>query len=293
MSAAPAFRPRSEPIVEGEYLFTQRNYDQIADFLRETTGIALGDQKVALVYSRLTKRLRKLGIATFDEYCAMVESPEGAAERLEMMAALTTNVTRFFREPHHFEHFRSSVLPGLIRTARSGGRVRLWSAACSSGEEPYSLALTLLQDFPDAARHDVRILASDIDPNIVRRARAGVYSEEAISPVPASLRDRWMTRDQESGARSWAVNDEAKALIAFRELNLIGGWPMRGKFDVILCRNVVIYFEEATQATLWKRFGAILTPGGHLYVGHSERVDVDGFESCGLTVYSTRGGAGR
>ncbi|MBL8536669.1 MAG: protein-glutamate O-methyltransferase [Hyphomonadaceae bacterium] len=283
MSALPAPQRRSESIIEGEYAFTRRNFEQIATFLKEQSGIALNDAKAQLVYSRLAKRLRKLGIPDFDAYCEFINTPEGVGERNEMLAALTTNVTRFYREPHHFEHLERNLLPSLVEHARRGGRVRLWSAACSSGEEPYSIALTLLKVFPDAARHDVRILATDIDPNIVAKARLGVYRDDAVSPIPAALRDRWLTRDRDN--EQWRVNDEVRALIAFKELNLIGSWPMQGKFNVIFCRNVVIYFEEKTQAFLWNRFKTMLAPEGRLYIGHSERIDVDGYVSDGLTIY--------
>lgn len=278
--------PRARPLIEGEYAFTARNFEQIASYLKEETGIALTEAKATLVYSRLAKRIRKLGLASFDDYCAYVISPAGAGERTEMMAALTTNVTRFFREPHHFEHFRDRIGPRLVEAAKGGARVRMWSAACSSGEEPYSLALTLLDLCPEVSRYDVRILASDIDPNIVARAKAGHYREEAVSPVPPALRTRWMSRD---GDGLWSVRQEVRDLIVFKELNLIGEWPMRGQFDVIFCRNVVIYFEEATQAFLWNRFKNALTADGRLYIGHSERVDVPGYESDGLTIYKLTG----
>jgi chemotaxis protein methyltransferase CheR len=286
MSARPS--PRAQPLIEGDYAFTARNFAEIASFLKQETGIALTEAKATLVYSRLAKRIRKLGLASFDDYCAFVAGPAGAGERTEMMAALTTNVTRFFREPHHFDHFRDHVAPRLIEAAKGGARVRLWSAACSSGEEPYSLALTLLQICPDIARYDVRILASDIDPNIIAKAKAGRYREDAIAPVPAMLRTRWMSKDGAPDA-PWSPRQEVRDLIVFKELNLIGDWPMRGKFDVIFCRNVVIYFEEATQAFVWERFRQALTPEGRLYIGHSERVDVAGYESDGLTVYKLAG----
>ncbi len=283
-----AASPRSRTLIEGEYALTQRNFDEIASFLKEETGIALTEAKATLVYSRLAKRIRKLGLASFDEYCAFAVSPAGAGERTEMMAALTTNVTRFFREPHHFEHFRSGIGPQLIEAAKNGARVRLWSAACSSGEEPYSLALTLLGLCPDIARYDLRILASDIDPNIVAKAKAGRYREDAVSPIPPAIRTRWLSRDGERDGM-WTVQQEVRDLIVFKELNLIGDWPMRGRFDAIFCRNVVIYFEESTQAFLWNRFKNALTPEGRLYIGHSERVDVPGYESDGLTVYKLAG----
>jgi chemotaxis protein methyltransferase CheR len=208
-----------------------------------------------------------------------------------MIAALTTNVTRFFREPHHFDHLRQHVAPRIMHAARAGARVRLWSAACSSGEEPYSIALTLLDAIPDVVRCDVKILATDIDPNVLAKARAGVYRDDATSPIPSALRDRWMIRDREGAETMWRVCDEARAMISFKELNLIGAWPMQGRFDVIFCRNVVIYFEEATQIFLWDRFKNVLMRDGRLYIGHSERIDSSAFESDGLTIYKpTHGG---
>lgn len=147
------------------------------------------------------------------------------------------------------------------------------------------MGLTLLDTLPDAARYDVRILATDIDPNMVARARAGVYREDAVAPIPPAMRERWMKRQQDGQHVLWCVKDELRTLITFKELNLIGPWPMRGRFDVVFCRNVVIYFEEATQIALWNRFKEVLTPEGRLFIGHSERVDVPGFESAGLTIY--------
>lgn len=290
--AAPS-RRRADPLIEGDYLFTARNFEQIAETLRAHSGIALTEGKATLVYSRLAKRVRKLGLPDFDAYCALIETPEGAAERNEMLAALTTNVTRFFREPHHFEHLRRSMGPQLIEAAKSGARVRLWSAACSSGEEPYSIALTLLDICPEIARCDVRILATDIDPNIVARAKAGLYGEDAVAPIAQPMRERWLSVDRSGAEKMWRVKDEARALITFKELNLIGEWPMRGRFDVIFCRNVVIYFEEDTQAFLWRRFKDMLTPDGRLYIGHSERIDVPGYVSDGLTIYKLAQGGVR
>lgn len=284
MNAPAPVRRRSEPIHEGEYTLTRRNFEQIAATLRAESGIALVEAKATLVYSRLAKRLRKLGLGSFDEYCTFVETEEGAAERVEMLAALTTNVTRFFREPHHFDHLRQRLLPPLVEAARAGGRVRLWSSACSTGEEPYSMALTLLDLMPDAARYDVRILATDIDPKVVATARAGVYRNESVSPIPAGTRERWLTK-RRGAETAWVVKDEVKTLITFRELNLIGDWPMKGRFDAIFCRNVVIYFEEKTQMLIWTRFRDRLAPEGRLYIGHSERCDAPGYVSDGLTIY--------
>jgi chemotaxis protein methyltransferase CheR len=212
-----------------------------------------------------------------------------------MLAALTTNVTRFFREPHHFEHLKTQVLPPLLEKARAGERVRLWSAACSSGQEPYSIALTVLSLLPDAPRYDIKILASDIDPNMVAEGAAGVYGAAALEPVPAELRDRWFTPVAgKPGEKSWGASEALRSLIAFRELNLIGEWPMKGRFHAIFCRNVVIYFNDDTQAQVWSRFTPRMEPGGVLYIGHSERVSGPAaavLQPAGITTYRLKAGA--
>ena len=280
---------RQPPLVEGEFLFTTEDFLAIAQMLYDDAGIALAESKASLVYSRLAKRLRALGLENFREYCRLVGGSEGMSERQNMLAALTTNVTRYFREPHHFEHLKSKVLPDLVARARARGRVRIWSAGCSTGQEPYTIALTILDAMPDALQHDVRILATDIDPNVIATGRAAVYSDEAVQPVPAALRERWMVRVKDGGRDAWGAGEEMRRLVSFRELNLMGNWPMKGKFDVIFCRNVVIYFDEPTQARIWSRFGPLLNPGGRLYVGHSERVtDMARFETDGLTTYRVR-----
>lgn len=280
-------------LVEGEYAFTGEDFERIASILYDTAGIALPDSKATLVYSRLAKRLRALGLESFHQYCALVASVEGIDERQKMLAALTTNVTRFYREPHHFTHVAEHVIAPMAEAARKGAPLRFWSAGCSTGQEPYSLALTVLSVIPEAPTLDIRILATDIDPNVIATARAGVYSDDLVDPIPAPLRSRWLERDP-GDRKLWSVGDAARSLVRFNELNLMGEWPMRGKFQVIFCRNVVIYFDEPTQERMWARFASLLTPGGRLYVGHSERVGYTGspFESDGLTSYRLgRGGA--
>jgi chemotaxis protein methyltransferase CheR len=289
MTTAADSRSGAAGLVEGEFPFTTEDFRKIAQILHSYAGIALADGKAALVYSRLAKRLRSLGLRSFREYCALIEGAEGLDERQTMMAALTTNVTRYFREPHHFDHLRDVVLPPLVERARKGGRVRLWSAACSNGQEPYSMAITVLSALPEAANLDVKILATDIDPNMVAEGKAGIYREEAVAPVPLDLRRRWFKKAPVEG--SWEVADELRALVSFRELNLIGDWPMKGKFDAIFCRNVVIYFDEPTQERIWSRFAPMLEPRGTLYIGHSERVTgaaTSVFETTGLTTYTLR-----
>ncbi|MBF0665790.1 MAG: protein-glutamate O-methyltransferase [Brevundimonas sp.] len=275
-------------LVEGEFVFTAEDFRHIAEILHSHAGIALNEGKAALVYSRLAKRLRALGLRSFREYCALIQGVEGVDERQSMTAALTTNVTRFYREPHHFDHLRDEVMPVLAERARAGGRVRLWSAACSNGQEPYSMAMTVLSVLPEAAELDVRILATDIDPNMVAEGAAGVYSEEALAPAPVLLRQRYFEKAPIQGRDRLSANATLRRLVTFKELNLIGDWPMRGKFDVIFCRNVVIYFDDATQERVWSRFTPLMTPGAMLYIGHSERVSGPAtarLRTSGLTAY--------
>ena len=278
MSLNPHIGERPEPArkqIEAEVILSPNEFRKIASILYEESGIYLQESKSALVQSRLAKRLRMLGLRSFRDYCALLAGADGVNERTKMIGALTTNVTKFFREPHHFEHLAKKVMPPLIESARRGGRVRVWSAGCSSGQEPSSLALTILSTMPDAAIHDVRVLASDIDADMVDAGRRGVYSETALAGVPGDILERWFTPvgpRKGKRAESWSVGEELRQIVAFRELNLNGEWPMRGKFHAIFCRNVVIYFEEKTQATLWSRFEQQLTRDGVLYVGHSERV---------------------
>jgi chemotaxis protein methyltransferase CheR len=287
----PAASERSmndRTIVPGEYVLRHADFARIAALLHAEAGIYLPESKATLVYSRLGKRLRALGLESFRDYCALIDSDSGADERQLMLAALTTNVTRFFREPHHFEHLKTKVLPPLLKKAERGGRVRVWSAACSKGHEPYSIAMTILSLMPNAASLDVKILATDIDINVLAHARAGMYDEEARKDIPKPYFDRWCKPVARGERGAWEIGNELRNLISFRELNLIGTWPMKGKFDAILCRNVVIYFDEPTQEKIWNRFVTYLEPESYLYIGHSERVTgsaIPFFAPEGVTTY--------
>jgi chemotaxis protein methyltransferase CheR len=276
----------STTLVAGaEFPFTNRNFVAIATIMQQDTGISLHDNKANLVYSRLAKRLRILEIANFDQYCDLVTSPAGAEERQAMIAALTTNVTRFFREPHHFEHLKTQILPVALNNLGKGKKIRLWSAACSSGQEPYSIALTILSLLPDAARHDIKILATDIDPNMIAAGTAGIYDKSALEPVPGAMVNKWFTPLPDG---RFQAGPDLRALVSFKQLNLIGNWPMRQAFSAIFCRNVVIYFENDTQAAIWSRMTPLLEPGGALYIGHSEHVNGPAeklLRSDGITTY--------
>lgn len=257
----------------------------IARILREEAGIEVTEAKGALVASRLAKRLRALRLPGFEAYCALIASEAGAPERVHMISALTTNVTRFFREPHHFDDLRDRLAGALGERARRGERVRLWSAGCSSGEEPYSLALTVLEALPDAPSLDLRILATDIDPVVLARAEAGRYPADALDDVPAALRARHFERVADD---LLAVGEAPRRLVVVRPLNLVRRWPLRGPFDAIFCRNVAIYFDAETQAELWRRFASLLRPDGRLHIGHSERLSgpaAAALRLCGTTTY--------
>lgn len=284
-----------EVLASGEYPLTRRDLSEIAAMIYADAGIFLNDTKASLVYSRLSKHIRNLGLSGFPEYCALVASPEGAPVRREMLSHLTTNFTRFFRENHHFEHLRDEVLPGLIARAKSGGRVRIWSAASSDGQEPYSIALTVMSLLPNAADYDFRILATDIDPKILALARTGAYDENSLETVTPAMRKQYFREVTIDGRRKFQIDDKVKKLITYNELNLMAQWPFKGQFDVIFCRNVVIYFDEPTQMKIWSRFSELLPVGGHLYIGHSERVTGDAknlFDNIGITTYRYTGKSG-
>ena len=293
----PAFDTRLSPdecLASGEYPLTRRDLAEIAAMIYADAGIYLNESKASLVYSRLSKHIRNLGLKGFREYCQLVSSPAGAAERRDMLSHLTTNFTRFFRENHHFDHLKTDVLPDLLNRAKNGGRVRIWSAACSDGQEPYSIALTVLSMMPNAADYDFRILATDIDPKILALARAGAYDATALETVSPAMRKQWFSETAVNGRQKWQVDDRVKRLITFNELNLMAQWPFKGPFDVIFCRNVVIYFDEPTQMKIWSRFAGMLAPQGHLYIGHSERVSGDAksaFDNIGITTYRYTGKA--
>jgi len=292
MSSALAIK-RPAVIFEGEFAFTRDDFDRIAAMLYAQAGITLSDSKVALVYSRLAKRVRALGLADFDAYCALVASPQGEDERGRMLNALTTNLTRFFREPHHFDHLRDEVIAPMADAIRTGGRLRIWSAGCSSGQEPYSIALTVLSVIPEAANLDVKILATDIDTNMIAHGAAAIYADELVEAIPAALRSKWLERDL-NDRDQWRLGAAPRSLVSFKPLNLMGAWPAKGPFQAIFCRNVVIYFDEPTQEKIWGRFTPLLSPEGRLYIGHSERLGAAGaaFVNDGMTVYRRRAQTG-
>jgi chemotaxis protein methyltransferase CheR len=271
----------------GGTILSDDEFHRITRIALEDAGLSIPASKKALVQSRLSRRMRVLGVSDFGTYIGIVSRPDNHEERRELVSALTTNVSSFFRERHHFDFFSKTVLPAVeAKLASRSGPVRIWSAGCSSGQEPYSLAMECLRRIPDAADRDLLILGTDIDPAILQRAKAGLYSQAEVAGIPENDLRQHFSSDATDGSRR--VNDGLRRLVRFRELNLHGKWPMRGQFEAIFCRNVVIYFDEEHQRKLWPRFHMALVPGGYLFLGHSERIhpmDGSSFTSAGVTIY--------
>lgn len=270
-------------------IYDEADFRAISEIAHADAGIVLPAGKAMLVYSRLAPLVRSSGCATFGSYVMRIR--EDGAERTKAICALTTNHTFFYREAHHFEHFARDVRPGFVNRLRGGGKVRLWSAGSSSGEETWSLLMTFLgpdkAEGADIARRDLRLLASDIATHALEKARAASYRAEDLKPVPEQLRRNWTHVAGEDAM----IAPEVQQLARFRTLNLLGQWPMQGQFDVIFCRNVMIYFDNPTKERLVARFAEKLAPGGWLYIGHSERVTGPAMEqlsTMGPTIYRKR-----
>jgi chemotaxis protein methyltransferase CheR len=246
---------------------TSAHFKHIRDLMYDTSGVNLVEGKEELVKARLSKRIRVLGLDGFDEYVRYIEQDSSGDELFQMVDELTTNKTSFFRESAHFDLLREEILPAY--KAR-GGRFRIWSAGCSSGEEPYTMAVTLNEALPDIERRDAKILATDISPTILDQARSGVYTPQVLAEVPDSQRKRYFEAQADG---RFAAKSSLRSLISFALLNLMEPWPMKGPFDVIFCRNVMIYFDQPTRERLVQRYHELLTPGGILCVGHSESLN--------------------
>jgi chemotaxis protein methyltransferase CheR len=269
-----------------EYEYTEKEFIQLQELVRRHCGINLSAEKQDIVYGRLSRRLRALELGSFSEYCRMIEA--GHEDELEHFTnALTTNLTAFFREQHHFEYLREVALPELMERNARSRRLRIWSAGCSTGEEPYSIAMTLLEAMPQIEKWDVRILATDVDTNVINTAISGIYAGEKVNEVPAQCLKSWFQKGKGGRQGVVRVAPAVRNLVSFRRLNLIHEWPMKGLFDIIFCRNVVIYFDKPTQQQLFDRFADILAPGGHLFIGHSESLYkiCDRFKLIGRTIY--------
>lgn len=268
-----------------EFDFTDGDFKLIRELVYRHAGISLSDAKRNLVYSRLGRRLRRLNLASFGAYTDYLTAHLDI-ELTEFLNAITTNLTSFFRENHHFDTLREQVLPELM-LGKQDRRIRIWSAGCSTGEEPYSIAMTVKETLPNGCGWDAKILATDLDTTVLQKACNGIYDAERARQIPPTSLRRWMQHGRGANAGQVRVVSELKELITFNRLNLMESWPMRGPFDVIFCRNVVIYFNKDTQRRLFERFADLMAPNTYLFVGHSETLYkvTDRFELLGNTVY--------
>jgi chemotaxis protein methyltransferase CheR len=269
-----------------DFALSEPEFDRLRELVREHTGIALSEAKRQLVYGRLARRLRALGIESFAEYIQLIEAGD-PAELEEFVNAVTTNLTSFFREPHHFDYLAREALPSIADRAAASYRLRIWCCAASTGEEPYSIAMVLREAQERLGGWDVKLLATDLDSAVLATGAAGVYAAERLQGMDPKRVARFFDKGSGAQAGKYRAREELRSLATFRQLNLMNEWPMRGPFDAIFCRNVVIYFDKATQRALFERMAALQRPGDLLFLGHSEslyRVS-DRYELIGRTIY--------
>lgn len=269
-----------------EFAFTDADFEALRQHVRAETGIHLADSKRELVYGRIARRLRALRLDSFKAYRDLLDGGD-SREIVEFCNAITTNLTSFFRESHHFDYLRDRVLKPWLEPANAGKRMRIWSAGCSTGEEPYSIAMTVAESVPRWQGRDLKILATDIDSQVLAHAKGRSYAEERVSGLGAARLTQCFDSHQADGKRSYAVKPELASAIAFKQLNLMHELPMKGPLDVIFCRNVVIYFDKDTQRGLFARMARLQRPGDILFLGHSEslfKVSED-YTLIGKTVY--------
>lgn len=282
--------PLEKSVQLNDLALTDAEFLRVRNIIQEMTGINMDEKKRLLIHRRLVGRLKDLGMTTFRDYLKFLES--GDSIEVELFTnAVTTNLTSFFRENHHFDFLRSTVIPEIVHNKSSGSRrLRIWSAGCSTGEEPYSIAMTLRESMQDIEKWDAKLLCTDLDTDVVATASNGVYPESRVEKVPQAQLKRWFRKSDSESGPVVRVHDDLRKIITFKQLNLMNDWPMRGRFDVIFCRNVVIYFDKPTQRILMNRYADILEDGGYLILGHSESLFnvSDRFTLLGQTIYKKK-----
>ncbi len=263
-----------------EFSFSDADFERVRKIIYKEAGISLNPSKKDMVYGRLVRRIRDLKLAGFAAYVDFLESPSGKREFELFVNALTTNLTFFFREEHHFP-----ILAEHLKKKNNGGKISIWCSAASTGEEPYSLAMTALEAFPAASRPQITILATDLDTSVLETGKTGIYSADKVARLPAGHAAKYFDKLPDG---SYQAKPVLRNMITFSRLNLIdASWPIRETFDVIFCRNVMIYFDRETQHKVLKKFAPLLKPDGLLFVGHSENFYFasDVFRLKGKTVY--------
>jgi len=267
-----------------EFSFTPKDFKFLSKIIHERTGIVVSDDKFNMFYSRLSRRVRSLKLNSFKQYCDVVRDDNEGTETSELINAITTNLTAFFRENHHFEYLSNTVFPELAQK-NPDRRIKIWSAGCSTGEEPYSLAITL-KESPLMANWNIELKATDLDSNVVATASRGVYSMSRVEGMTKNRLKRWFYKGAGKQQGLVKVKPELNQLIEFGQLNLMDNWSQEPQ-DVIFCRNVIIYFNKETKAKLVEKYADCLKPGGYLFIGHSESLYkiTDRFELIGNTIY--------
>lgn len=272
-------------LVTSEFVLSAADFDRLRSLVREHTGIVLNDSKREFVHSRISQRLRELRLGSFAEYCDLLASP-GNAEQTAFVSAVTTNLTAFFREKHHFDFIAQTVIPELEQHFPREKRIRCWSAACSTGEEPYSLVITLFEHLKLASQWHLEVVANDIDKDVLMTAANGIYPERQLTGLSEQQITQWFNTDYcEPGYK--AVNDALRRQLTLLQFNLLERWRLSDLFDIIFCRNTLIYFDRDTQNQLVGRFKQQLKPGGYLFLGHSESMPARDpeLERIGPTIY--------
>lgn len=268
------------------YNLTDSEFQELSSIIYKDTGIFIDESKRQLIYRRISVRLKKLGMGSFSEYIALVKTRDPSETEI-FQNTITTNLTSFFRESHHFDYLGESIVPEILATNKLSKKLRVWSAGCSTGQEPYSIAITLREAFPEIDSWDAKVLCTDLDTDVLQKCNNGVYSNKEVTNLPSDYRSRWFDAVANDPDKAVMATQSLKDILFFKQLNLMDEWQMRGTFDVIFCRNVVIYFDKPTQKKLMERFADYVAPGGYLILGHSESLQgaKDRFELIGKTIY--------
>ncbi|MEW6991737.1 protein-glutamate O-methyltransferase CheR [Colwelliaceae bacterium 6441] len=269
------------------FRLTDKEFKFICQLVYEIAGIVLNDSKREMVYRRLTRIIRERKLSSFSEYCQLLQD-NVEQEKNYFINAITTNLTSFFREGHHFDYLTKTELPSLIQKNKQDKKIRIWSSASSTGEEPYSIAATVSESLKSyLSSWDIKILATDIDSDVLAKGKAGIYDERRIEDIPEKYKKAYFSKGTGLNANKVKVDPKLQKLLTFKQLNLLHEWPMKGRFDIIFCRNVIIYFDKKTQQELFERYYEILAPGGLLILGHSENLGAyqKYFENVGRTIF--------
>lgn len=286
MSNQKVFQSVHRDYSQREFPMTEENFEAIQKMAFDYTGIKLTEHKKEMIYGRLARRIRKLGLSSFNDYCDQL-GLDDAVEHNDFINVITTNLTSFYRENHHFDFLKKTVVPDLLKKNKVNRKIRIWSAGCSSGEEPYTIASVFLKSMPMQG-WDFKILATDLDSDTLQKAKNASYPLDKVKDLEGDKYASLFSKSEKKSADGLQiVKNEVRDLVHFKRLNLMESWPMKGKFDVIFCRNVVIYFTKDTQKVLFDRYADILNPGGYLFIGHSESLNnvSNRFELIGKTTY--------